>query len=305
MQPSGNIEKWLDSPVNEEPRQLHASVHHPNGAPHRFDEQTTCALVLRWQASREPELLDRILSAAEPVLCGTLLSRNGYSDDFDELLNTLRIRLWRRLPKYDHSKGRIFTFVSLICSQGVTEIRTKRNLQGQRYPVADISALDYLKHSSWSRISPAEALEDVKHKIMQVRTTCTDEHELSSQRWLVKGLLDAGFQLRRHHASDSMCIVYGLHPKRARVLHDQTLLEVRRQLLDVVQIPKITTENLIGLRQFALAKYAPQLSSKDFSRLIFLMKNLAPTIIPRPERIDLILDGFPNARPLFDPAAQG
>jgi hypothetical protein len=29
------------------------------------------------------------------------------------------------------------------------------------------------------------------------------------------------------------------------------------------------------------------------------MWNLAPAIIPKPERIDLILDGFPDARRLF------
>jgi len=306
VQPSGNIKKWLDSPVNEEPRQLHASVHHPNGgAQHRFDEGVVRELVLKWQDSREPELIEEILRRCEPALAGTILARGGYSADFNETLNALRIRLWRRLPKFDPSRGRIFTFVSLVAGRSLIEIWSRRNLQARRYPEIDISVLESIRHSSWSRISPAEALEDVWHRIMQVRTTCTDEHELSSQRWLVKGLLDAGFQLRRHHASDSMCLVFGLPAKRARVLHDQTLLEVRRQLLDVVQVPKITTENLIGLRQFALAKYAPQLSSKDFSRLIFLMRNLAPAIIPRPDRIDLILNGFPGARPLFDQAAQG
>jgi len=300
VRPSNHLETtWLDSPSNE--AQLHASVHHPNGgAQHRFNEQAVRELVLRWQDSREPALLDEILRRCEPALTGTILTRGGYSADFDEALNALRVRLWRKLPKYDHSKGRIFTFVSLIGSQGITEMRTKRNLQAQRYPEADISALDCLKHSSWSRISQAEALEDVKHRIMQVRTTCSDPHELSSQRWLVKGLLDAEFKLRRHEAADAMSIVYGLHPKRARVLHDQTLLEVRRQSLDIVEIPKIDIPHLCGTRGHALARYADQLSAQDFSKLAYLMKNLAPTIIPRPERIDLILAGFPNARRLFD-----
>jgi hypothetical protein len=92
VRPSGHIEAWLDSP-NEEPRQLYPTRHHPAGAPHRFDEPVVRELVLKWQSERKPEVLDEILSAAEPVLKGTLLSRNGYSEDFDEVLNALRIRL--------------------------------------------------------------------------------------------------------------------------------------------------------------------------------------------------------------------
>src|SRR5260221_13817262 len=74
---------------------------------------------MRWQDSREPALLDEILRRCEPGLTGTILTRGGYSADFDEALNALRVRLWRKLPKYDPSKGRIFTFVSLIGSQGI------------------------------------------------------------------------------------------------------------------------------------------------------------------------------------------
>jgi hypothetical protein len=69
-------------------------------------------------------------------------------------------------------------------------------------------------------------------------------------------------------------------------------------LIGLVEFPKITLAALKGIRQFALAKYEPQLSPADFSRLIFLMRNLAPSIIES-GRIDWILDGFPNAQPLF------
>jgi len=290
---------WLNS-ASEEPRQLHPSVHHPNGgAQHRFDEGVVCELVLKWQDSSEPELIEEIMRRCEPVLTGTILTRGGYSADFDEVLNSLRIRLWRRLSKFDPSRGRIFTFVSLVAGRSLIEIWSRRNLQARRYPETDISVLESIRHSSWSRISPVEALEDVRHRIMQVRTTCVDEHELSSQRWLVRGLLDAEFKLRRHQASDSMSLVYNLHPRRSRTIHDQTMLEVRRQLLDVVKVPAITRRDLIGTRGHALAKYSDQLSAQDFSKLAYLMKNLAPAIIPRPERVDLILGGFPNAQLLF------
>jgi hypothetical protein len=108
------------------------------------------------------------------------------------------------------------------------------------------------------------------------------------------------FGLFRHQAADSMSVVFGIDPKRSRMLYDLTLLEVRRSLLDdTVEIPVVRRSSLCGTRARALARYAAQLSGEDFSKLVFLMKGLAPVIIPSTDRIDLILGGFPGAVPLF------
>jgi hypothetical protein len=224
-----------------------------------------------------------------------------HQNHFDEVLNVLRIRLWRKLPAFDPGKGRVFTFISLIAGQSLTEIWAKRNLHAQRYPEASIEILDCLQYSRSNGnddISRAAALEDITWRVYQTRTVCSDPYELKAQRWLVRGQLAAGFQLRRHQAADSMVIVYGLEPRRARQIHDATLLEVRRTLIGLVEIPKITLATLKGTRQSALARYAPQLSSADFSRLIFLMRNLSPVAVIG-DNLDHVLNGYPNARLLF------
>jgi hypothetical protein len=296
VKPSDRLERaWL----NEEPARLYPSLHHPSGAERRFDEGAVRELVIKWQAGREPALLDEILRRCEPALTGTILARNGYTADFDEVLNTLRIRLWRKLPGFDPSRGRIFTFVSLIASQTLAEVKVRRFQQAQRFPEAGIEVLDCLQYSRSNGHDQAAALEDIRWRISQTRTTCTDPHELAAQRWLVRGQLDAEFKLRRHEVADAMTVVFGIPPTRSRQLYDATLLETRRTLLDVVEIPAITRRDLIGTRGTALGKYFDQLSPADFAKLAFLMHNLAPAIIPKHERIDLILDGFPGSRLLF------
>src|SRR5271165_2177466 len=52
----------------EEP--LHASMHHPNGAVHRFDEDAVKEMVLEWQGDQRPELLNEILLRSEPIANG-------------------------------------------------------------------------------------------------------------------------------------------------------------------------------------------------------------------------------------------
>jgi hypothetical protein len=134
---------------------------------------------------------------------------------------------------------------------------------------------------------------------LQSKTTLNDSFELESQRWLVRGLVDSEFQIRRHEASDAMTIVYGLSPVRSRQIHDQTMLEIRRELLPITKIPTITKGNLRGTRGFALAKFADQLSPADFSKLVFLARNLSPVAVIPAGGLDWVLNGFPGARPLF------
>jgi hypothetical protein len=185
--------------------------------------------------------------------------------------------------------------------QGLAEQMLCRARHKERYQTADISTLDFLEFAggkSCDGIFRAEIFEDVLHRIGQVRTRCTDEHELEAQRWLVRGFIDSEFKLRRHQAANALIIGYGIDYSRSRQLHDATLLEVRRQLLGLMEIPEIGVIDLRGTRAIALAKYAERLSNADFSKLVYLMRNLAPVIIEE-GRIDWILNGYPGARLLF------
>jgi hypothetical protein len=159
--------------------------------------------------------------------------------------------------------------------------------------------LETVKHSSWSRISREDVLNDIAWRIRQVRTVVTDPFELQAQKWLVEGQLSAEFTLKRHECADSMSIVFGIPPARSRVLHDATVLEISRELLPITKIPTITRGNLRGTRGFALARYANELSPEDFSKLVFLTRNLSPVAVIPAGRVDWTLGGFPEARPLF------
>jgi hypothetical protein len=298
---ASSIEKWLDSPGNAEP-QLYKTLHHPRGnGQQKFSEQSVRELVLRWQQSGNqcPELMNEILLASRPVFSGVALSRGVCAANVDETVHLMQIRIWRKLRSFDCARGRLFTFLTVVSHQLVTEIRSSNRLHLQRFNPTGTESLDHW-HSTQPEVRLDEVLNDLNWRIYGVKTTLVDEHELAGQRWLVRGLVDSQFALKRHEASDAMSIVYGIDPARSRQIHDRTLLEVRRQLLDVAEIPAVTRRDLVGTRSKALARYSAALSPGDFSTLVFLLKNLSPmAVIPKTDRVDLILDGFPGAVPLF------
>ena len=100
---------------------------------HQFDEKRVRALVLEWQCDQRPELLNQILLLAQPLLSGVILSRSTYVEDFDETLVELRIKLWKKLPHYDCSKGRVYTYLTMVAHQMVDELWAKRKLYQERY----------------------------------------------------------------------------------------------------------------------------------------------------------------------------
>jgi hypothetical protein len=213
-------------------------------------------------------------------------------------MNALRVKIWRKLAKYDPAKGRVFTFFSLLANQALAEVWAKKRLHQTRYNPTGIESLDHW-YSTEPEVRQTENLDDLTWRIFRVKTTLSDSFELESQRWLVRGLVDSEFQLRRHDASDAMSIVYGLSPVRSRQIHDQTLVEIRRELLPITKIPIITKGNLRGTRQFALIKFANQLAPADFWKLVFLTRNLSPVAVIPAGGLHLVLHGHPDARPLF------
>lgn len=272
------------------------SRRYPAGVAPLVDELALQKLILEWQADPQTELLNQILLCCEPIVTGLVFSKHTPVIDPDEVLSYLRTKIWKKLPHFNPNRGRSFTYVTIVAKQALSEIRTSRQRTKARYPQADNSELDFLK-PSWEWITPAEALADILWRIYTVQTIFTDPYELESQRWLVRSLLESEFKLRRHEAADATVIVYGLSPRRARRIHDYTVLEIRRTLLPVIEVPTIKPAGLKGTREAAMRKFADQLSSEDFSKLIYLMRNLAPAII---DNLDHVLNGHPEARPLFD-----
>ena len=86
------------------------------------------------------------------------------------------------------------------------------NLSGESLPW---DVLDHPQHSTEPEVRQTEALNDLNLRIYRFKTTCVDQHELEGQRWLVRGLVDSEFALKRHEASDAMSLVYGLSPSAA------------------------------------------------------------------------------------------
>jgi HK97 family phage major capsid protein len=72
--------------------------------------------------------------------------------------------------------------------------------------------------------------------------------------------------------------VYGISPKRARRLHDATILALRRELVDERVLRPVNVRALTSTRAKALIKYRGELTEQEFARLVFLMRNLAPAI---------------------------
>jgi hypothetical protein len=113
---------------------------------------------------------------------------------------------------------------------------------------------------------------------------------------------------------------YNLTHGRSRQLHDLTLLEIRRQVIGERRLKPIRVVDIRHLKVAALERYAPLLSGEQFTRLCVLLKDLAPAqvYLVKPENVakirrgkvgqtlenlELILDGDPSARPLFETAA--
>ena len=97
-----------------------------------------------------------------------------------------------------------------------------------------------------------------------------------------------------------MTVVYNISPDRSRKLYDITLLSVRRLLVGERKLRPVGIGELSGTKAKALIRYRSRLSEADFARLVYLMKNLAPSIIESGEfTLADVLYGPPGERALF------
>lgn len=110
--------------------------------------------------------------------------------------------------------------------------------------------------------------------------------------------------------------VFGLSHCRSRQLNDLALLEVRRLLWEESSHKPIVPHQLRGTKGLPLIWYSNFLTPEEFSRFAILIKDLAPylVVLIRPqnqakiragqwaavrENLELILNGIPEATPLF------
>jgi hypothetical protein len=259
-----------------------------------FEEDAALAFVLEWQKTGSERAFEEFLKTTDGMIKALVFSRGIHQYmEIAEIISLIQIKIWKGLHLYNPGRGRLYSFLVRVIHNRITQaqIDTKKQIHHES-----------LEDDEWDGIATHEdydhtGTEDLWHKIMKVRTICTDQMEIDAQRWLVTSFISSSFDIRRHVAANAMTRVYGIDKVRSRQLHDYTLLEVRRAILCGNVVPEASARNLCGTRQKALKKYAKELSPGDFSKLVFLMRNLSSSLI-----VDVrhVLDGFPGSVPLFD-----
>src|SRR6266446_563014 len=258
-----------------------------------FSEKDTLPLVLEWQDTKSDRVLEKIFESCDNLIRALIFSRGIYQYmEIDEILSLIRFKIWRGLHLYSAVRGSLHNFLTRVIHNRITQIQidTKKVIKHESLndEEGEYAASTYPEDN--------HGIEDLSHRIMKVQTICTDERELEAQRWLVKSFIKSEFDIRRHHAANAMTRVYGINKSRSRELHDYTLLEIRRCLVESIRIPHVELDQLCGTRQKALAKYWYILGEDEFDEIVFLMKNLSSSLV---SDVFHVLYGFPGARLLF------
>lgn len=292
-----------------------SSWRHPNGVSPIFDSAFAESLIRQYNESLGSDItaLDSLLRHVEPLARSILEYRaSSKFEELDELLSRVRLKLWKTLRLYDPARGTAFTFcATVITSAAMSSVAEAWARSDRHCEITEAAA-----YTVPADAASSEALSDINYRVRQAKSACTNPYERRAQRWFIESFIDTGFVLKRHQASDAVMRVFGISHPRSRQLHDLTMLEVRRQLVGEKRLPLITPDLLRRTKSHALMRYGPFLSRNDFSKLAVLMRDLAPSLVLaiRPENIcrirrgdpeatkvnlGLVLNGEPNARPLF------
>jgi DNA-directed RNA polymerase specialized sigma24 family protein len=266
---------------------------------HYSDEQRALSLFRKFKKGDPLALEQLLIECAVPVVQRLISARRTTAMvPADELLDAAMVRLHRGLARhYSPKKGRMFSFVTKSAQNVLAEQvrRTKRD-QG-RYCTLDDLPEEMFSTNGQEHL---DAVDDIRHRIEQVKTVSTCPKEQDAQRWLIRNLIENNFCFRRHECADAMTVVYSIPPNRARKLFDITLLSIRRILIADRKLRPIHAKELITTRAKALLRYRGRLSGEDFSRLCYLMHGLAPAIISSGEyTVKEILWGSSREIPLF------
>jgi hypothetical protein len=269
----------MHAPLSIPPDQ--SRVHHhtwrngSNGS-HYFNSDYARTLIEEFNATGD-ETLNRFLTHAEPLIYSIIEYRNTIRhESADELLSRIRVKLWKSLRLYDPQKGTAFSFVARVIQSTSASIVAEAWARSEKFcEFNESSNAAFL----CDPIASHDALADIRTRVREVRTPCRDRAELAAQRWLVDSFLDCEFYILRHQAANAMMEVYGLGHDQSRRLFDLTLVAVRRQLIDDRNLTPVVPSSLARTRSEALIRFAKFLNSPEFTRLVTLLKDVAPSII--------------------------
>jgi hypothetical protein len=282
--------------------------------------------VLRYQETKLGRDAEIVLHLADPLIRGMLgRAATAFGLDLEESRCKVQFKIWKALSSYRPESGRIFSYLNATVQNHTRSLCNEHIKNHERWVAfTDLAPAEESENLEAS-INPwrsAEALEDIQHKLCSLRTLCTRENELRAQKWLVRGLIQSEFSIPRHEAVKALRIVFNVDLKTGRLVHDKTILELRRVMLNGRQhFPPINVCKLRDKRERGLLKFRPYVSQENFDKLVYLMRNLAPIIISdqieketrslngegTPERkraiireqLNFAIDGYPNAVPLF------
>jgi hypothetical protein len=294
---------------------MFTSTHNPNGSSPHLDNAQLEQAIGHYQTQHDVESLGEIVRLTQ-TRAQTLIrfyQTTKYRPE-DELLSDVNWKLLRAVGKFDPAKGSAFTFVSqVIWSTLSTSVMATRR-EARRYSELDEKLTDKLPAIDEDHHS----VDDLRHRIKAgVKTTLTDEDELSTQRWYVESFTADGFDAHRHQCANAAMAVYGLSHSRSRELYDLTMLETRRVLYDDLKSRQpIAAGRLIGTRCAWMVRFAPLLTETEFTKFVILVRNLGPFVLMlidpesrsrRQDRnpvigrknLEWVLNGHPDAVLLF------
>jgi hypothetical protein len=280
-----------------------------------FDSGYAAELFQKIQATGDPAAIDQLLNYSEPLI-ETLIHyrRADRHVPIDELMNAVRLKLWKSVRLFDPTRGTPYSFVvkitTSVMASAVSETWRRNDAFTRTDESIDCAML-------CDAVITRETIADLVDRVRMVRTPCVDCYELFAQRWLVQSLVDADFALRRFQASDAMSAVYGLSFDRSPWIYDVTIISIRRLLLtDRGRLVPINPRSLLSTRSRALVNFAKFLSAEQFTKLAVIMRDVPPHLVwtIEPARVcairrgeseavranlDLILHGSPDDRQLF------
>jgi len=304
----------MHAPLQPDERELHKTWRHRDGAPYIFDSRHVTELFCQINANGESAAIDELLRHSEPLIKSLIKYRRADRHvPLDELLNAVRLKLWKSVRLFDPGRGTPYSFVAKVTESVMASAVADAWRRGELYCELSAELSDHVSMPDIDR----KGINDIGERIRrEIKTTATLPGELQAQRWYFQSLVASEFTVKRFQAADAAMQVYGLTHARARWLYDTVILEGRRVLINDRRLPMVPPHALRHTRIEALVRYARYLPERDFSRLVSLMRDLPPSLIisAKPgngsaircgnpeaitENLTLVLNGDPAARRLF------
>jgi hypothetical protein len=285
--------------------------HYPNNTVSMVDSGEVEAAIDRWTTNRDEVAFIEIIDRCRPMFLALISSsRAGRYLEPRDLMSRIHVKLWKYVHGYDRAKAPAFTYISRIAWTAIISAIVESRRDSDRYVSTDAEIEEFSV--------PAEsfALEEVYHHFRQVRTVCPED-EWPAQRWIIQSLIEwAPTILPRHIGAEACTRVFDISRVRARRVFDLTVLGVRQVLATDLAARNLDPAKLRTTKARPLLRYAEHLSRDDFSRLVVMLRGLAPTTIiaiePANEpairagnidatrvNIGYVLRGHPAAQPLF------